>query len=522
MYVLCSQLILMIIINGLCTDVLMSRSTNNNNNNNRIDPIVRNLKHIVDSALQQDTSDDINNELLIEELSRILEREEGFRLNDRQQRSIHPIDEDQTRIFDGSGDDISEDKDLPPLYSNMTLVTITMGSTTTAFAKYTPQSYTPCPCEKGDRGEKGDLGICPTNCGQKFETYTKECLGSRINLERLAEALGQLILDAKKIAFRNAQGISCVCPTSPPPLPSTTTVATQFTLDYNTYIRFKGEKGDRGEIGTSCSPACMQSTQLSLRVFTTLQQAITASPTYPDHTYVHIVNEYGRLQGVYVRVRGQLIPIRLGNEYPVVVSEPTIPPTTIGIPSTQCRTTLPCPTLHMFAIGPHVRRSCNMNRGAAICSRLADYDHLCATISGRGNLKGHYRAFMSASTQWLSNLFAGICVNAKIVNTKEQILFDSVGDMFEQKPPQSEILDAQGIKPEFQYWWHGTSANGSASRETCHDWSRQDSSLSGMASRMPDGLNGLFHHQYIWPCSIGDSNMGILCIETNCDRNKKL
>ena len=53
---------------------------------------------------------------------------------------------------------------------------------------------------------------------------------------------------------------------------------------------------------------------MSVRVFTTLQQAISASPTYPDHTYVHIVNEYGRLQGVFVRVRGQLIPIRLGNE----------------------------------------------------------------------------------------------------------------------------------------------------------------------------------------------------------------
>ena len=51
-----------------------------------------------------------------------------------------------------------------------------------------------------------------------------------------------------------------------------------------------------------------------------------------------------------------------------------------------------------------------------------------------------------------------------------------------------------------------------------HDWSRQDSNLSGIASRIPDGLTGLFHHQYTWPCSI-DINMGILCIETNCNRN---
>jgi hypothetical protein len=51
------------------------------------------------------------------------------------------------------------------------------------------------------------------------------------------------------------------------------------------------------------------------------------------------------------------------------------------------------------------------------------------------------------------------------------------------------------------------------------DWSRHDSSLSGIASRMPDGISGLFHHQYTWPCSVGDSNMGILCIETNCHKN---
>ena len=50
------------------------------------------------------------------------------------------------------------------------------------------------------------------------------------------------------------------------------------------------------------------------------------------------------------------------------------------------------------------------------------------------------------------------------------------------------------------------------------DWSRQDSNLSGIVSRIPDGINGLFHYQYTWPCSIGDSNMGILCIETNCNR----
>jgi len=87
----------------------------------------------------------------------------------------------------------------------------------------------------------------------------------------------------------------------------------------------------------------------------------------------------------------------------------------------------------------------------------------------------------------------------------------------------------------FQYWWHGSLPNGTASRDTCNyelflslnsfcffslglDWSRQDSNLSGIASRIPDGIDGLFDYQYMWPCSISDSNIGILCIETNCDK----
>ncbi len=50
------------------------------------------------------------------------------------------------------------------------------------------------------------------------------------------------------------------------------------------------------------------------------------------------------------------------------------------------------------------------------------------------------------------------------------------------------------------------------------DWSRQDSSISGLASRLPNGIYGLFDNQYLWPCSISDSNIGIMCIETNCDK----
>jgi hypothetical protein len=39
-----------------------------------------------------------------------------------------------------------------------------------------------------------------------------------------------------------------------------------------------------------------------------------ASYTYPDHTYVHIVDVYGRLRGVFIRVHGQLIPLKLESE----------------------------------------------------------------------------------------------------------------------------------------------------------------------------------------------------------------
>jgi hypothetical protein len=107
---------MVIIINCLCTIALTSSS------NNRI---VRNLKHIVDTALQQDTSDDINNDLLIEQLTQILEQEEGFQIVDRKQRSIYPTD----NIYDGSGDVFEdEDEDLPPFYSNMSIIQFTMVS----------------------------------------------------------------------------------------------------------------------------------------------------------------------------------------------------------------------------------------------------------------------------------------------------------------------------------------------------------------------------------------------------------
>jgi hypothetical protein len=59
---------------------------------------------------------------------------------------------------------------------------------------------------------------------------------------------------------------------------------------------------------------------------------------------------------------------------------------------------------------------CNSKRANVFCSKLSDYDDLCGRVSERHRLKGFYRALMSTSTQWLSNFFSKICVNAKFVN----------------------------------------------------------------------------------------------------------
>ena len=71
--------------------------------------------------------------------------------------------------------------------------------------------------------------------------------------------------------------------------------------------------------------------------------------------------------------------------------------------------------LHIFALGPYTRKICNPKR-PAVCSKLSDYDDLCERVSERHQLKGFYRAFMSTSTQWLVNLFDGVCMNARIIN----------------------------------------------------------------------------------------------------------
>ena len=120
MYVVLYSLILIIIINCLCTIILTNSTTTNNR-------IIQNLKHIVNTALEQDTSDDINNDLLIEQLSQILEHEEGFQIIDRKQRSLYSNNDNQRETFDGSGD-IIDDENLPPFYSNISIVAFTMVS----------------------------------------------------------------------------------------------------------------------------------------------------------------------------------------------------------------------------------------------------------------------------------------------------------------------------------------------------------------------------------------------------------
>jgi hypothetical protein len=69
---------------------------------------------------------------------------------------------------------------------------------------------------------------------------------------------------------------------------------------------------------------------------------------------------------------------------------------------------------------------CTSKHTNSFCSKLSDYDDLCGHVSERHNLKGFYRAFMSTSTQWLSNLFAGICVQSKVVNMHVRFCSESV------------------------------------------------------------------------------------------------
>lgn len=215
---------------------------------------------------------------------------------------------------------------------------------------------------------------------------------------------------------------------------------------------------------------------------------------------------------------------------------------------------------------------CHPQRANVLCSKLSEFDDLCGRVAERQQLKGFYRAFMSTSTQWLSNLFDGVCVSAKMVNM--HVSCSSVRHSFHSRSAdssrnkhylrESKTCSNNEYHRMRSWMWkvYGHSKFSEVLRWTSlalllyldfhtggtevwpmelHpaipvraqkllnfdwslrfslglDWSRQDSRLSGIASRLPDGTTGLFHYQYAWPCSISDSNMGILCIETNCDK----
>ncbi len=80
-----------------------------NSSNHRI---IENLKHIVDTAIENNLSD---NDFLIEQLSKILEEEEGFRI-------VNHTHQTMETLIDGSGDMIEYEED-PPFYVNMSIIT---------------------------------------------------------------------------------------------------------------------------------------------------------------------------------------------------------------------------------------------------------------------------------------------------------------------------------------------------------------------------------------------------------------
>ena len=57
-----------------------------------------------------------------------------------------------------------------------------------------------------------------------------------------------------------------------------------------------------------------------------------------------------------------------------------------------------------------------------VCSRLSDYDDLCARVAEQKHLTGSYRALMATKDRWLSNIFADVCLSAKIVNMKVRLI----------------------------------------------------------------------------------------------------
>lgn len=221
---------------------------------------------------------------------------------------------------------------------------------------------------------------------------------------------------------------------------------------------------------------------------------------------------------------------------------------------------------------------CNPYRPNVFCSKLSDFDDLCARISHRHRLSGFYRAFMSTSTQWLTKLFDGICMNARIVNmqvNKSVLWFYSFVCVWYFQGTSSVRIIWRDFRTKSTSKWNSrytrfkTSVNNDSINcmnrnwscfflsfkdfsiggtevfrmglhQVTHvnqiffedkfirpfflsfcqglDWSRQDDNYSGVASSLSNSMNGLFGNRYKWPCSTMDFNIGILCIETNCEK----
>lgn len=76
--------------------------------------LIDNLKYVIDTALAKNLSDESSTDLLINQLSRILEEEEGLQIVNQTVKYLNRVD--------GSGEDV-EDEEYPPFYTNMSIFT---------------------------------------------------------------------------------------------------------------------------------------------------------------------------------------------------------------------------------------------------------------------------------------------------------------------------------------------------------------------------------------------------------------
>ena len=84
--------------------------------NNRL---IDNLKQIIDSTIAKNLSDENSTDLLIEELTKILEEEDGLQIFNQTMKNSDRVD--------GSGEYI-DDTEYPPIYVNMSIFTYTIVS----------------------------------------------------------------------------------------------------------------------------------------------------------------------------------------------------------------------------------------------------------------------------------------------------------------------------------------------------------------------------------------------------------